>query len=178
MTLAVDVLSGEYFLWWGAQLIAIAILVWAFLRWRPGFLGGKTIGNTLGAALDARENQIRVQLEAAERSRQEAARIQAEARQEIEQARAQAAEIVQRTQQTSESIQREIEARGEEEGKRIVAQAKEEIEYERRQAEMALRRRAADIVVDAAAQIIGQNLSPEADRRIVADSLANFREVS
>lgn len=177
MTLAVAYLEGSYFLWWLAQVVAVAILVFLFLRWRPGFLKGNTIGQTVKNVLQARADQIQYQLEAAERSRQEAAKIQEEARREIEQARAQAAEIVERAQQTSAAIQRDIETRAKEEADRVVKQAGEEIEYERRQAELALRRRAADIVVDAAGQIVKQNLTPDADRHIIGSSLADLREV-
>jgi ATP synthase F0 subunit b len=177
MVIATSYLEGSYLLWWLAQVAAVGILVFLGLRWRPGFLRGNTIGQTMKNALQARADQIQFQLEAAERSRQEAAKIQEEARREIEQARTQAAEIVERAQQTSVAIQRDIETRAQEEADRVVKQAGEEIEYERRQAELALRRRAADIVVDAAGQIVRQNLTPEADRRIIGSSLADLREV-
>lgn len=164
-------LANDYWVWWLAQLVAIAILVVLFLRWRPGFLGKRTVREALGAALAARENGIREQLQAAERSRQEAAAIREQANRDIEQARQQANDIVARAQQTSEAIQRDMEEQARAEYQRIVGQAKSEIEYEREQAELALRRRAADIVVDAAGQIVRQNLDPEADHRIIGESL-------
>lgn len=164
-------LANDFWLWWLAQIIAIAILVFLFLRWRPGFLGKRTVREALGSALQARENGIREQLEAAERSRQEAARIREEAAREIEDARRQAQEIVTRAGQTSEAIKRDMQERAHEEYDRIVGQAKNEIEYEREQAELALRRRAADIVIDAAGQIVRQNLDPSADHRIIGESL-------
>ncbi|MGH2443168.1 MAG: F0F1 ATP synthase subunit B [Chloroflexota bacterium] len=168
-------LSGSYYPWWAAQIVAIIILVWAFLRWRPGFLKGKTVSGTVGDSLDARQKQIRVQLEAAERSREEAAKIQEEARQEIDRAKGEADQIVARAQHAGEAIQQELIDRAGQEAKRIVNQASEEIEYERRQAELALRRRAADIVIDAAGQIVQQNLSSDTDRRIIDESLNQMR---
>lgn len=164
-------LANDFWIWWIAQLVAIAILVILFLRWRPGFLGKRTVREALGAALQAREDSIREQLEAAERSRQEAARIREQSAREIESARQQAQEIVARASQTSEAIQRDIETRAQQEYDRIVGQARTEIDYEREQAELALRRRAADIVIDAAGQIVRQNLDPGADHRIIGESL-------
>lgn len=164
-------LASNFWVWWLAQIVAIVILAILFLRWRPGFLGKRTVREALSAALAARENGIREQLQAAERSRQEAAAIREQANREIEQARQQANEIVTRASQTSEAIQRDMEERARTEYERIVGQAKSEIEYEREQAELALRRRAADIVVDAAGQVVRQNLDPTADHRIIGESL-------
>lgn len=169
-------LAGSYFVWFGAQVVSLAIVLYFILRWHPSFLGGKTISQTLNAALETRANQIQNQLEAAERSRQEAARIREESAAEVTRARTQADEIVDRAKHTSEAIQQEIVTKAQEEKQRIVNQASEEIDYERRQAEMALRRRAADIVVDAASQIVRQNLQPETDRRIINDSIGQVRD--
>lgn len=170
-------LAGIYPLWWLAQVLAIAILVYLFLRWRPGFLKGRTIGETLGAALDARENQIREQLEAAQRSRDEAARIHEQSQEEMAQARKDGEEIVARASQTSEAIQQEIEVRARQEYERIVGQARAQIEYERERAELALRRRAADIVVDAAEQIVERNMDAQTDRRLIDTSFENLKEI-
>jgi F-type H+-transporting ATPase subunit b len=170
-------LANNLIIWWIAQVAAVAILVALFLRWRPGFLGGKTIREMTGQALDSREQQIREQLEAAQRSREEAARIREESERDIEKARHQGDEIVARAGHTSEAIQEEMHKRAREEYDRIVAQAKSQIEYERDQAELALRRRAADIVVDAAAQVVEQHLDPTADDRLIEDTLAHLRRV-
>jgi F-type H+-transporting ATPase subunit b len=169
MTIAV--LADQYFIWWGAQIVAVAILVYLALRWRPSFLRGQTVGSTINAALDRRAAQIQEQLEAAERSRQEAERIRQEARQDIANARSEAEQIVNRAHQATEAIAQEMEQRARQEYDRVIGQARSEIDYERRQAELALRRRAADIVVDAAGQIVARHLSPEADRQIIRDSL-------
>lgn len=170
-------LAANVYLWWAAQVVAILILVVLFLRWRPGFLGGRTIATMVGALLDARAEAIRQQLSAAERSREEAARIREQAAQEIERARQESAIIVQRAAGTSEAIRHEIEVRAREEYERIIDQARGEIQYERERAEMALQRRAADIVVDAAEQVIERNLQPQTDRRIIDQSLDHLRQL-
>lgn len=170
-------LSGQLFLWWGAQVLAIIIIVVLFLMWRPGFLRGRTIREAFGQALDARAARIQEQLEAAQRSREEAARIHEESQQELARAREQAEEIVTRAASTSQAIQHEIEVRAKEEYDRIVGQARNQINYERQQAEVALRRRAADIVVDAAGQVVERYLEPQSDRRLIDDSLTNLRKI-
>jgi F-type H+-transporting ATPase subunit b len=169
------ILAHNYPIWWLAQLVAVGILVFLFLRWKPGFLGGKTIGTTLGNTLDAREAQIKEQLAAAERSREEAARIREASQRDIQQAREEANGIVQRAGTTSQAIQQEIETRARQEYDRIIGQARTEIDYERQQAELALQRRAADIVIDAAGQIVQQHLDAGTDQQLIGDSLGNLR---
>src|SRR5438270_12357470 len=124
-------LESNLIIWWLAQVIAVAILVILFLRWRPGFLGGRTIGETLNGALDARSNAIRDQLEAAQRSREEAERLHAEAQKDVERASDEARQIVERASHTSEAIGAELEKRARDEYERIVAQARSQIEFER-----------------------------------------------
>jgi F-type H+-transporting ATPase subunit b len=171
------ILADQYFVWWAAQVIAVAILVFLVLRWRPKFLRGRSIGETLDGALEAREEQIHAQLAAAEESRKEAARIREEAARDVEEARGQADQIVERARHTSESIQREITERATDEARRIVEQAQAEIEYETRQAELALQRRAADIVIDAAEQVVERHLDPSTDRRLIEQSLSSMRDL-
>jgi F-type H+-transporting ATPase subunit b len=174
MVLAASTLSGDYIVWWIAQLVALALIIFLVLRWRPGFLGGRTIGDTVNGILDARAAQIKEQLEAAERSRQEAERIREQSAQDVARAKEEAESIVVRASETSEAIQKDIEARAREEYDRIVGQARSEIDAERRQAELALRRRAADIVVDAAQQIIERNLDEAADQRLIRESVSQL----
>ena len=76
--------------------------------------------------------------------------------------------------ETSQAIQKDIEARAREEYDRVVGQARNEIDAERRQAELALRRRAADIVVDAARQIVEKNLDAESDQCLIRESVAQL----
>jgi F0F1-type ATP synthase membrane subunit b/b' len=68
-------------------------------------------------------------------------------------------------------------ARAEEEANRVVAQAAAQINYEREQAELALQRRAADIVVDAARTVIQRNLDESSDRRIIDTSLSDLKDL-
>jgi F-type H+-transporting ATPase subunit b len=171
---ATNDLASNYIIWFLAQLLAVAFLVLLFLRWRPSFMGRRTIGETLGQALDAREAQIQTQLQAAERSREEAARIQEQSERDIAQARREAEDIVSRASHTSQAIQEEMTARAREEYDRIVGQARTQIDYEREQAELALRRQAADVVIDAARQVVERHLQPQADQRLIDESLANM----
>lgn len=170
-------LAGNVYLWWAAQLVAIAILVLLFLRWRPKFTGRRTIGEIVGSLLDAREAQIRQQLAAADEAREEARRLHEEAQQDIERARGEAEEIVTRATRTSELIREDMDRHAREEYDRIVAQARVEIDLERERAESALRRRAADIVIDAAGQVVERELTPQADAGLINSSLDNLGEI-
>ncbi|GAC1467175.1 MAG: hypothetical protein PVSMB7_13450 [Chloroflexota bacterium] len=168
------VLADQEIVWFVAELAAVVIIVVLILRWHPGFLGGQTISQSVSRSLDKREEQIREQLSAAQRSREEAARIRQQSEQDIAAAREEAQHIVDRASTTSEAILADLQTRAREEYDRIVGQAKGQIEYERQQAEAALRRRAADIVIDAAGQIVRRDLSADTDQRIINDSLTGI----
>lgn len=170
-------LANNFIIWWIAQVLAVAILVILFLRWRPGFLGGRTIGETVNRSLDARADAIQEQLEAAERSRQEAARLREEAQRDVERARTESREIVERASHTSAAIGADLERRAREEYDRIVGQARSQIEFERERAIGALRRRAADIVVDAAREVVEATIEPQSDRRVIETSLSELKEI-
>lgn len=172
-----SVLAQNYFLWWAAQIVAVAILIWLFLRWRPGFLGRRTVKEAVRDALNARSSQIQQQLSAAEEARREAERMHQESQAEIEKARQESGVIIERAARTSDAIREEMRSRANEEYQRIVGQARDEIEYERRQAELALRQRAADIVVDAARQVVQNYLEASTDRRLIDESLSNLKEL-
>ncbi|MGH2449427.1 MAG: F0F1 ATP synthase subunit B [Chloroflexota bacterium] len=171
------VLANSVYLWWLAQVLAIAILVYFFLRWKPKFTGGRTINQLVGSMLDARQSQIEAQLESAEKSRQEAARTREASQQEVEQARVEAETIATRAVSTAEAIGQEIEQRAQEEYQRIIAQARVEIDLERERAELALRRRAADLVVDAAGKVVENHLDPSTDVTIIDRSLVQMKDL-
>jgi F-type H+-transporting ATPase subunit b len=169
--IAASTLSSSYLWWWGAQLVSVAFLIYLFLRWRPGFLGGRTIGETLGAALDARKAQIDEQLKVAERNREEAERLRAQVLQDVETAREEAQKIVAGSSRTAEAIRQEIEQRAAEERQRILAQGRADIRQEEAQAMQALQRRAADIVIDAAGQIVSSHMDEASDQQLISSSL-------
>lgn len=171
-------LAHNLLIWWIAQVAAIAILLYFILVHHWGFLGGRTITSMLAGMLDTRANRIDEQLRAAERSREEARLIREQTAQEVERARREAQQIVSRAAGTSEAIRHEIEVRARADYERILEQAKVEIALERERAEQALQRRAADIVVDAAEQVISTHLQPQSDRRLIESSLDNLKELA
>jgi F-type H+-transporting ATPase subunit b len=171
VVVAAAVLANNYWVWWIAQLIAVAILVALFLRWKPGFLGGRTIGQTVGAALDARKAQIEEQLAVAERNREEAERLREQVRLDVEHAREEAERISSSSTTTAEAIRREIEQRAVDERQRILAQGRADIQQEEAQALQALQRRAADIVIDAAGEIVSRHMDENSDQRLIHGSL-------
>lgn len=167
---------SQYYIWWFvAEVAAVAVLVWFVGFRRFEGLGNQTIAQRVKGVLDARANNIQEQLQAAERSREEAARIQQQAARDMEQARQQAEDIVTRAGETSQAIQRDMEEKARAEYERIVGQARTAIEYEREQAELRLRQKAADIVIDAAREVVERNRDPEADRKLIDDSLSHMR---
>jgi F-type H+-transporting ATPase subunit b len=174
MILAASTLSSSYIVWWIAQLVAVAILVILFLRWRPGFTGGRTVGELLGSSLDARRDSIDEQLRIAERNREEAERLRAQVREDVENAHHEAERIVGGSTHTADAIRQEIEQRAVEERERILSQGRAEIQQEEAQAMQALQRRAADIVIDAAGQIVSGHMDESSDQRLISSSLRDM----
>lgn len=145
--------------------VFVAVLRWLF--WRP-FL----------EMLDRRREEIETNLAAAERAREEAARIEAEYRQRLAEAQREAQSILDRaTHLAEEERQQRLEA-ARREAEQLLERARATIEREKEQAIAALRREVADLTVMATERVIRRALSEEERKRLVAEAVeevANLR---
>ncbi|QIA26228.1 F0F1 ATP synthase subunit B [Thermaerobacter sp. PB12/4term] len=154
-------------------------LIWAFINfflfvvvlarffWRP-----------VMELLDRRREEIEVNLAAAERAREEAARAEAEYRQRLAAAQREAQSILERATQLAEQERQERLEAARREAEQLLERARATIEREKEQAIAALRREVADLTLLATERVLGRVLDAEDQRRLVTEAVeevANLR---
>jgi F-type H+-transporting ATPase subunit b len=141
-----------------AELIAFLLMLGVLARW---------VYPPIIRAAEARQLQIKQQLEQADKARQEAEQRLAEAEAEIQKAREQAGQIIDRANRAAERIQQEAQEKAREEAKRIVDAASRDIDAERQRAIHAIRLQMADLVGAAVGKIMADSLDGERHRKLI-----------
>jgi len=150
-----------------AEIVAFLLMLGVLARW---------VYPPIIKAAEARQLQIKQQLEQAEKARQEAeARLQA-AQDEILKARLQAGQIIEQANRAAERIQQEAQEKAREEARRIVESASRDIDAERQRATQAIRLQMADIVTEAVRRIVGENLDGERHRKLIEATIEQVEE--
>jgi F-type H+-transporting ATPase subunit b len=121
----------------------------------------------LNKGLKDREDKIRGDLERAEEARTEAESSLRRYEQQLQEARAEAGQIMEESRRTAEQMRRDLLAKAEDESRQIVARAQEEIRAERDRAMQELRRTLAEASVDLASRVVGQSLDRDRQIRLV-----------
>jgi F-type H+-transporting ATPase subunit b len=148
------------------ELIAFLIVL--------GFIG-KVVLPRLNDALDNRAAQIKSQMEAADEAQADAAQAGEERRGELEEARAQAREIVAQANRTAEQVKSDAQANAQGEYDRIVSGAETEVALARQRAVEEAAGRMGEIVLDVVERIIGREVSAEAHRDLIDEATAALR---
>lgn len=147
---------------WGAIAFVIVLLLLsrvAFPAMRKG--------------LQAREDAIRGDLERAEQARLEAERHREEYERRLAEARTEADRIVRDATEVAEATRRERIAKGEEEAREIIEKARRDASQEVERAFAELQRSMAELSIEAARRVLGQELSdPAAQRQLVERFIA------
>ena len=131
----------------------------------------------LNKGLQDRRDKIRSDLEKAEGARKEAESSLEQYRRQLQEARAEAGNIVEDSRKTAEQMRRDLLARAEDESRQIVAKAQEEIRAERDRAMQELRRTLAEASVDLAARVVGQELDRDRQVRLVDEYIDEVAEM-
>jgi F-type H+-transporting ATPase subunit b len=128
--------------------------------------------------LDRRAERIREGLEAADRSKEQAAEAEQEVARQVAEARSQGQTMIAQAQETANRIQEEARSQARREGEALLERARSEIQLERDQAIAVLRKEFADITVSAAEKVIGQSLDRQGHQRLIEEVLAGstFKE--
>jgi F-type H+-transporting ATPase subunit b len=146
-----------------AQVVDFVLLL-AFLRifaWPP-----------LVQAMEARRERIAADLAAAEDERQEAVRLREQQKADLDAAKAQAQEILERAQRAADEQARQIVHEARTQAERLQQQVREEIGREREAAVAALRAEVAELVLEAAGKLMRARLNAPEDRRLVEEFIA------
>lgn len=119
------------------------------------------------AMLDKREKSIKDSLEKSEQARIESERVLTEYDQRLEDAKAQAAQIVVDAKKTGEAVKSDITAQAQTEAAAMIEKAHAAIEAEKKAAVAELQGSVVDLSLAVASRLIGQDLSDEEHRKIV-----------
>jgi F-type H+-transporting ATPase subunit b len=141
-----------------AEIIAFLLMLGVLAKW---------VYPPIIKAAEARQNQIKQQLEQAEKARKEADERLAAAQGEIQTARIQAGQIIEQANRAAERIQQDAQETARDEARRIVEAASRDIDAERQRAIHAIRAQMADIVTGAVRQIVGESLDGERHRQLI-----------
>jgi F-type H+-transporting ATPase subunit b len=126
------------------------------------------------SAVQAREQAITDAMAAAERDRNEAAKLLAEQKAAIEAARNEAQRYIAEGRATAESMRSEMLEQTRAQQAELLERARKEIDSEKAKAIDELRREAVDLAIAGAGKIISQKLDGDADRKLVEQYLASL----
>ncbi len=121
--------------------------------------------------LDKRQQTIQDNLDAAEENKLQTARAYEKAQGTVEDAQAQAEDIVNEARRDAEATREAIIKKANADAERINNKAFENIQAEKNAAMIGLQDQMADLAVDLAGEIIGEHLDAKAQRKLIEDSL-------
>ena len=122
-------------------------------------------------ALDARENEIKDALSAAEKAREEAERVSSDYEDAIRKAQAEAQQIISDAKTAGEKVKLDLEAIASVKADEIIEKAKTQIDAERVKVISEIKTVAVEISLSAAAKVIERNLDSDDNRKLVNEAL-------
>lgn len=148
----------------------VLFLIFAFVL---GKFGWKPLLDTV----EEREKTIRDTVEGAHKANAEAATLLEKHKEMVKEAGRERDEIMKRSMKEAEQIKAELVEKARSEGEQMVKRAKDQIEREKSLAIQELRTQVADIAVEAASKIVKSSLTPDAQKKLVNDYIANLPKV-
>lgn len=133
---------------------------------------GRWVYPRIMAAAESRQNQIAQALEDAERSRKAAAQSLDDVHREVEEARAQAREIIDRAHKAAVAETEELVRKSRQDARAQADRARTEIATERDKAIQEIRAEVGTLVVAAAGKVLGEAIDKRTHTRLIEESLA------
>jgi F-type H+-transporting ATPase subunit b len=151
----------------------LGLMIWTLiLFFLTMFVLSKLAFPPIARALEKRAAAVREDLDAAERTREEADELLAEYRERLKEAREQADDIVVRARKASEAAVAEAAAEGKAKREELVAAARRDIEAETRRSLEQIRKEVADLTVLATEKVTRKTLDDADQKRLVEEALA------
>ena len=154
------------FIWAAINLILLFILMKIFL-FKP-----------VRKMMDERTKIVQDDLDSDKRSKEEADELLRQYQDDISGAKEEAQKIIDKAHQDAETERAAIIKKSHEEAERIVADAGKTIENERRRVIAQAQTELADLVIEAASKVIGENVDDEKNRRLVDKFLSEEEGVN
>jgi F-type H+-transporting ATPase subunit b len=153
----------------------IGLMLWTLLVFGGAMLLLKKLAfPKIAEALDKRQRAIEESIDVAERTKTEAASLLDEYRERLKEARTQSEEIVSRARKAAEVHERESTEAARAKREELMAQARRDIEAETRRAIQEIRGEVADLTVKATEKVTRKTLTPEDQKRLVDEALAEL----
>jgi F-type H+-transporting ATPase subunit b len=153
------------------------LIVWMIITFNAALVILRAVAwKPLLAALAAREEKIRTQLEHAERAQRDAEKLLEENRRQLAQAEERSQRIIREGRDMGERLKAEIVESANQSSARIVEQAKEEIRREKEAALEQLRAEVADLAIGAAGKILDANLDTPKQRELVSAAIRQMQK--
>jgi F-type H+-transporting ATPase subunit b len=153
----------------------VGIMIWTLIAFGITlFILRKLAFPRIGEALDKRQRAIEEAIDASERAKAEADELLAEYRERLREARVQAEEIIARARKAAEVVEREALETARAQREDLMEQTRRDIEAETRRAIQEIRAEVADLTVLATEKVTRKVLTPEDQRRLVEEALAEL----
>lgn len=148
------------FIWSAVNIIILFILLKIFL-FKP-----------INKIMDERTRSIQEDIDSAKKSREEAEALKQEYAEDINEAKAEAQKIIMKAHEDAEAEKAVILQKSQEEADQLVSDANKAIECKRKRVLAQAQTQIADLAIEAASKIIGENVDDEKNRRLVDEFLS------
>jgi len=148
----------------------VLFLIFAFVMHKLGW-------GPLLKLVEEREKTVRDTVEGAHKANAEAATLLEKHKEMVRETLKERDEILKRSMKEAEQLKAELVEKARSEGEALVKRAKDQIEREKSLAIQQLRKEVADIAVEAASKIVKSSLTPDAQKKLVNDYIANLPKV-
>lgn len=152
------------FIWPAVNLLLLFIVLKIFL-FKP-----------VNKIMDERTRSIQNDIDSAKKSREEAEALKQKYADDLSNAKEEARRIVMKAQDDAAAERAVLMERSKEDADKLVADANKAIENERRRVLQQAQSQIADLAIEAASKIIGENVDDEKNRRIVDEFLSEEGE--
>ncbi|HWX23581.1 MAG TPA: F0F1 ATP synthase subunit B [Vicinamibacteria bacterium] len=153
---------------WGISVWTVVLFVIFFV------VMGKFGWGPLLKIVEEREAHIKEAIESSERANAEARSLLEKHRELVEEISRERADILKTAHKEAEQLKAELQTHARAESEKMIARARDQIEREKAQAILELRGQVADLAIAAASKIVTSSLTPEAQRKLVADFLKSI----
>ncbi len=150
--------NGTFF----AELIAFILMILVLGRW---------VYPRIIKAATERESKIEAGLRAAQEAEERLSKVQVQVEQTLEEARAQARDILQRSHGEASAAAAEVIAKARADAEALIERARTEIGGERDRAIQDLRAEVSSLVVAATQRLLGEAIDARAHQRLIDDAL-------
>lgn len=122
-------------------------------------------------ALQKREKEIRDTLDNADKAKAQLAQIEIEKQKILNEAKGQAAQIIEQSRKTAKDLAADVEAKSRKQSQDLIASAHAEIAGEKQRLLKDLRQESAQVAISLAGKIIQENMDNDKNRRLVEEAV-------